>query len=289
MIKLSGIKTIQSNRHGNNKRFAFSALLGILILAGCSPTFESKWRSSEDQPDLVNDADKNYGYDQDAGIMYHFSNSEDTLFVDLKFADRFTAMKVRRFGFTVWIDPEARKKQNYGIIFPLRDKNTSGFPSERSQLPEVVEDEDGFKRLKYNDKKKASLRSRLIKENVNLELKGFGEEFDETVLPADKAPVETKLYYDASENLSYHLAVPLDKLNIKGNLEEQVLSIGMITGKPENPNDENMRRRTPGQGGIGGISPGRNQRQQRMTSRPDMPRNMDTQLWIKKVYLASGK
>ncbi len=289
MIKLINIKTTQNNLHGNNKRFTYAVLLGILILAGCSPTFESKWRSSEDKHGLVSDTDKNYSYDQDEGIMYHFSNSEDTLFVDLKFTDRFTDMKVRRFGFTVWIDPEARKKQNYGIVFPLRDKNTSRFSSERSQLPEVVEDEDGFKRLKYPDNKKASLRSRLIKENINLELKGFGEEFDKTVLPVDKAPVETKLYYDVSENLSYHLAVPLDRLNIKGNLENQVLSIGLITGKPDNQNDENMRRRTPGQGGTGGIMPGNTQRQQRMTSRPDMPRNMETQLWIKKVYLASGK
>jgi len=261
----------------------------VFMLTGCSPTFESKWRSSQESETPENIAEKKYGYDQDAGIMYHFSNSDDTLFVNLKFADRFTAMRVRRFGFTLWIDPEARKKQKYGVVFPLRNKNTSGFSSTRSQLPEVVEDEDGFKRLKYPDKSKVSLRSRLLKENIDLELKGFGDELDETILPVGKAPVETRLFYDASENLSYHLAVPLSKINIKGNLSEQVLSIGMITGKPENKNREDMRRRTPGQGGTGGIMPGRRQRQQRMTSRPTMSRNLPTQLWIKKVYLASGK
>lgn len=289
MIKLSGIKTIQTTNYRIYLSFLFAAIILAFIIAGCSPTFESKWRSSDEVQTKDGVSDKKYSYNQDAGIMYHFSNSEDTLFVDLKFADRFTAMRVRRFGFTVWIDPQARKNKQYGIVFPLRDKNSIGFSSSRSQLPEVVEDEDGFKRLKYPDKKKASLRSRLIKENIDLMLKGFGEEFNETILPVSKAPVDTKLYYDASENLSYHLAVPFSKINITGNLEEQVLSIGMITGKPDNPNSENMRRRTPGQGGIGGITPGRNQRQQRMTSRPDMPRNIATPLWIKKVYLASGK
>lgn len=258
-----------------------------VLFSGCVTTLESRWHEPSSVPQSN---PENYQYDTDAGMMYLFSNTTDSLFVDLKFPDHITARKVRQAGLTLWLDPEAKNNRTYGIRFPLPGKRNHAASRRHVEMPEVVEGEDGFKRLRYPEGKAGNERAELIRENLEMQLIGFGEEREGPVMPLHNSTIKLRLYYDENNILSYHMALPLNKIADNHKVEDNPLSIGIVTGHLQRPDqNRDMTRRQPGAGGgrRGGMMPG-NYYGQRQNRQHDYSRLFSsTQIWIKKVWLAT--
>ncbi|MDZ7777670.1 MAG: hypothetical protein U5L09_19680 [Bacteroidales bacterium] len=270
------------------RKMFFPALIMLVAVTSCTTTFESRWHSSafEEQKDT-----QNYQYDSDAGIMYLISNTKDSLYVDLKFPDNITARKVRAAGLTVWLDPEAKKNKAYGILFPLPVKGDNPEFRRAAELPEVVEGVDGFKRLKYPKHGRGGSAQKLIRENLDMQLTGFGKERKGPVVPAYQTDISLRLFYDQNNILSYHMALPLQKIGEDTSLEKNTLSVGIVSGHLKRPDRrEDMTRRNPGTGGRrGGLMPGRTQGYHQSRNHDFSRLTIPSEVWIKKVYLKENE
>lgn len=265
-------------------------LLLIILLTGCATTLESKWQTSEQPHVGITSSVNDYHYASDAGIMYTVSNSSDSLFLKMKFPDELTATKVLRFGLTVWLDPRAKRNKAYGLGFPLGQKRSLNTPGGRLPEPEVVEGDDGFKRLRYPESKGKEKRSHLIRENTEIMLVGFGGREKPQILSTSEAPFPVKLFYDKNKMLSYQLAMPLQALHINDFTDGDAISLGIIAGSNKGPDrSDKMRGRDPVAGGRrGGMIPGGSTRRNRhMGNQSPYPDIIQPEIvWIKKVYLA---
>lgn len=236
----------------------------IIAVTACAKTYYSTEQKTLSTSEKV--------FQQSSGMRYHISNSPDSLFLDIQFIDPVTAKKVLTFGFNVWLDPTAKKNKTYGIQFPVAlDKEHLKPP--KPYIPQVVEDEDGFKRLKYKktDKhKNPSLKNR-TQEYILL---GFNNQ-DTTILANDNSSdISLKLYY-TDHTLCYRLALAHSKIFPEEfSKDPKPFSIGLVTGHlhPSHQHNTNSYGRTAtyGQSSMSGNIT-------RMT--------IPTKVWIKKVKL----
>lgn len=268
-------------------------LLLIILLTGCATSLESRWQTSERRQVGNASSVNDYHYASDAGIMYTVLNSSDSLFLKMKFPDELTATKVLRFGLTVWMDPTAKKSKAYGVRFPLGKKHSLNTPGGRLPEAKVIEGEDGFKRLRYPERKAKDKSPQLIRENVEIKLIGFGGRKEPHLLSTSEAPFPVKLFYDKDKVLSYQLAIPLQALQINDFTDGDAISLGIIAGRNKGPGrSDKMRGRDPmGGGRRGGLVPGgsmgRNHHIGQQSRYPDIVQ--PEIVWIKKVYLSTEK
>ena len=70
--------------------------------------------------------------DKKGAFYYHLSNDDNNLYIQLRFENPAVVRKVVGFGLTVWIDPNAKGKDELGIQYPqgrmkkLREQRASG-------------------------------------------------------------------------------------------------------------------------------------------------------------------
>ena len=60
-------------------------------------------------------------YDKDSKVHYRISNDETYIYFLLSTGEPDILRKIRATGFTLWIDPEGKKKQRYGINYPMKN------------------------------------------------------------------------------------------------------------------------------------------------------------------------
>ena len=54
------------------------------------------------------------------GFDYYVMNDSTHLYICMRISEQEVSRKVQRFGFTIWIDPDGKKKKRYGINFPMK-------------------------------------------------------------------------------------------------------------------------------------------------------------------------
>ena len=269
----------------------------ILIFAGflvtsCSSVRHSHWYNpgnNKSQKELSPDS---YSYNNSTGMMYRIANSKDSLYIDLKFPDQLTRMKVMGFGLTVWIDPGTKNNKRFGIKYPLGNRKQVMRRGMNPGEADVKEGEHGMLQIDYsgNKKKKASLRPKLI--NKEMKLLGFSGPGSVMKEPLMHSDIRIGMRYGKSQSLTYHLALPLQRITSVTPLgSDSLVSIGFVTGHMD-PDKKKQERRRPSVGGGGGMPPmgggappassGR-----QMMGRRDHPLAKRAMLWLKKVKLAS--
>lgn len=267
----------------SKKKYLFIAIAS-LFLGGCSTSYESLHRSG--LPEEISSGYEDYENVSDAGLMYLISNDSDSLYVSLKFQNRFTSMKVIRKGMTLWLDPSAKKNKAFGVGFPVSGSINRGKAPGYFENPQVVEGEDGFKRFQYPEKKQKKEIPELMLMKLQVRLLGF-KDGNTQVLQADQSPYPVELYYDENNILTYQLAIPFEAIQINEFKDGKAISLGVITGSFEKSKDRPDVGRGQRNGGRqGGMFPG-SMGGTAQRPRPDFNQMaMPVEFWIKKVYLS---
>lgn len=276
----------------NNRVFINISIVVLVGLLGfsCSSVKHSQWHNPQAKEAAKEPSAKKYSYDNTAGMMYRIANSRDSLYIDLKFPGKLTRMKVLGFGFTVWIDPEAKNNKRIGIKYPLGNRKQLPGLGNPLRQAEIEEGEHGMLQIDYSRDKNEEPLPKLI----NKEMKLIGFLGPESVMKqsALNSEIRTNLKYESDRTLAYQLAIPLKKISEAMNIgSDSIVSIGFVTGHMDSQ-ERREKRQTPGVGGGGGMPPmggappaySGNQ----MMRGKKKPFAEPASLWLKKVKLASG-
>lgn len=63
--------------------------------------------------------DGEYNYDPKSSLYYGLTNDDKYLFISLKTCDEGLKQKMMMSGLTLWIDTNAKAKEQLGLIFPI--------------------------------------------------------------------------------------------------------------------------------------------------------------------------
>ena len=72
--------------------------------------------------------------DEDKEFSYNFCADDQYLYVRAKTSEFFTKRKLAIFGFTLWFDPNGKKKRTYGLKFPVGGAEAEERMAQANQL-----------------------------------------------------------------------------------------------------------------------------------------------------------
>ncbi len=112
-------KTNQMNRQKYTQLITLISTL--LIMSGCSKkvTINSSWAQ---QPIIIDgyldEWQDGFHFFEDDGVAVGLKNDSDFLYIAIEAVDERTIRQIGSTGFTLWFDPEGKKKKVLGIKFP---------------------------------------------------------------------------------------------------------------------------------------------------------------------------
>ena len=256
----------------------------LFILAiSCSkkPILSSSYQSSPLSID-GNPADwgDSLAFDKDSKVHYRISNDEEYLYFLLSTGEPDIIRKIRMTGFTLWIDPDGKKKQRYGINYPMRRM-------------------DGVKRGSENRTPDGGLSPEIRKvlgvKDI-MKLTGFEEKGEIVITGLENSEgIKVKTSFSNLPWFFYEVGIPLQL--IVGSLENflqdsnNMISVGFETGIEQIPMNRGGRPgMSQGRGGgrPGGSIGGRDgmpQKGQRPGGRPDNVLQ-HVEFWLPKIRLS---
>lgn len=256
----------------------------LLVLAGsCSKKLilSSSYQSAQLNIDgSPSDWADTLAFDKDTKVHYRISNDEKYLYFLLSTGEPDILRKIRITGFTLWIDPEGKKKQRYGINYPMKRMNggRQGMENRRPDRglnPEI---------------------SRVLGVKEIMKLTGFEKKGEIAITGLENSMgIKVKTSFSNLPRFFYEAGIPL-KL-IVGSLENflqdstNMISVGFETGIKMIPQDRGGRQgMSQGRGGgRSGGSMGRRgsmpQNVQRQGGRPDNVLE-HVEFWLPKIRLS---
>lgn len=268
---------------------AVGTVITFMLLQACATIYDSHWQEKGGDSSFSTIPAEQYAYEATNGIMYHLGNSRDTLFIDLRFPDKLTRMKVLGFGLTVWIDPAAKNNKRLGIAYPLGNRKQLIRQQKNMAVPDVKEGEAGMLELDYTKKRKK--RPPLKLQNTEMQMIGFSNPGEAIKQPVRHSEIRPTIRFDSTHQLRYHLSLPLARISSAVSLSaDSVVSVGFVTGNAHPPKMKappNQKRR---QGGMGPTGSRRYGGSMNHAAMRDHRRTLaqPARLWIKKLRLASS-
>jgi hypothetical protein len=158
--------------------------------------------------------------DSDSKFQYNVCFDAENIYVRLKFSDDMTQAKIGRFGLTLWLDPNGKKKRNLGLKYPTptgRDFSFIDNPSDQSQNQNREE-----ARLK--------MKRDLIKDTEVLELIGLAKDNIVSSRVGLKNGIQVIIVMDEKSEYVYETKIPFKAYRLsKASIPE--LTLGFETGK----------------------------------------------------------
>jgi hypothetical protein len=245
-----------------------------LFLVSClssKPVTPSQWKTdfSEVTPTL---SEGYYTFPQTAVIVKVY-NGSDALCIYIRFSDNQDQLKVLQNGLTVWIDPTAGKKENYGIIFsPMNLSVDESMPENKLYGLDI-----------------SAMVQKLSLSPVQVNKSGI------------ESLIDTRNFmvtYDKQYNLNYKITVPLSQLGFI-NTPGKIVSIGISSenkkarnGQLHDRNKDSKDEEEMGEHSSqmqGGMNGGHHSGGQSRVENSELHENEITQLksWIK-IAIATG-
>jgi hypothetical protein len=162
--------------------------------------FLSRWHAPGTEEAGMKPED--YSYYEKGKYYYSISNDNNSIYIDLRIADKGSQLRILKQGLIIWIDMDARLTKKMGIRFPIGSAASRG--SKKSELP--------------NDKfKNNSNTFTLLASADKIELIGFtGEEIRR--IPANNSDnFRGSVTIDYEGVLHYELIMPSAKLPLRND------------------------------------------------------------------------
>ena len=244
-------------------------------LIGKKPVIQSKFTNLPIKADGVLDEWPDSFVQDKTGFSYQILNDSVNLYIGLSVKDQAVRNKIRRFGFTLWIDPSGKGKKRLGINYPTKKS------ADRSRLNQAgmraTNGQNDFEMilLGFNAGKKKFLTT--TASNPGIQISYFTDRFNgfsyELVISLEKSGLNFKEYTGDPEKF---LRIIFETGYLQTNV--QTGGQGMVRGGRSSMGGRGGSGR-PGSGGTGNP-------QQRMAEMQEMTHG--TRLMLKQVRLTSG-
>ena len=192
--------------HGNAGKVNFSAGDSILINHR-QDGLTNEWPATKFETDLATD------------IKFAIDNDGNNLYMALKIANEGIQMKIMNMGMNMYVDLKGKKKENRGIIFPVREeKPKNAAPANNEQK------EEDPKPKKAIDKKQ--IRSTMALHLIYMQIFGFdgsGKRDQGLNIPGS---INVAFTWDSLDVMHMEYLVPLKMLGDSASLNEKEISIG---------------------------------------------------------------
>jgi hypothetical protein len=261
--------------------FRISIVLFLLFgAAGCAlPEIESTWRDREVIIDGIDEGSEweNARYIlEDENMILGVLNDNDFLYLRLSTRDRDLQRQVLTAGFTVWLNENGKKKETFGIHFPLGNR-AGGMPMmRRGGEPPTGENPNSEHPAGDNSNGESplgvppmgddpdQLENMIIMAQTGIEILGPAEDARTFLTPDDLSSSGIEVKLDESKGiLVYELCIPFvrDESHPYGIGAKHVneIAIGLESGS-YNMNQMRNQSGNPGsrggRGGMGGMGGG---------------------------------
>ncbi|MBN2638496.1 MAG: hypothetical protein JXR65_05355 [Bacteroidales bacterium] len=232
--------------------------------AGKKEVFKSKKQAAPLNIDgKLDQPDQDWIFDEKEDVYYLISNDNNNLYVQMKLNNKSTVRKIIAFGFTVWIDPDAKGKNVLGIIYPeggfkkMMEKN-----KQEREKGEMQNNEHRQDRLNPDGKpetRQEMIHERIERTNKNLKegqitgsLKGFDKYGIQDAF-FGQGDIEALAQLDDKGDMIYEAVIPLksifknpDKFLKQHELFSLTLETGYFEQDMSNMNRGNMNGGMPG-------------------------------------------
>jgi len=179
-------------------------------------------------------------------FKYNICSDDANLYIRIKMSDGTTQRKFAMHGFTVWLDPNGKKKQKLGLRYPTGAEATE-------RMEEYRKSGENFSKENNLDKREAmqkEFKRNLIRNIELLELIGLADK----PLTSSKSGItnglQVALDMDSTGAYIYEATLPFKAFRLS-KTQISVLGVGFETGKVE-------VKQTKGKGNSagGGMPPG---------------------------------
>lgn len=204
-------------------RFSLSSTwILFLLFCGCSSTYQSQWQGLDYLPDgSMEDWPYTIRFDRESNFYYSISNDENNLYIGLKVREPRVQTKILVNGLWLYVDPEGKSKENYGIQFPMGDGEPPAADIAYANLSLI----------QLVDLQKRALATQQAQELIGLN--GPGTTRVQMRQLADG--VKTSIGFDQDASMIYEAVIPFDsyfKLGIG-----KKISVRLTTGSFSRPKD----------------------------------------------------
>lgn len=262
------------------------ALLGLIVILTTSCSKKLVVNSSYQSTPLIIDGKSSdwldtLAFDKDSKVHYRVSNDEEYLYFLLSTGQPDIIRKISITGFTLWIDPEGKKEQRYGINYPMeRMAGNRQHPGDRTNLNRPVPAEI----------------KKILGTNDLIKLIGFDKKGEIVVTGIVNAKgINVQLTFSKLPQLFYEAKIPLELIveSPESYLQDttKILSLGFETGMKIMQQDRGRPNGMPS--GRSGRRPGgsidRQRGMQQNTQRPGGMQNnplKHIEFWISEVRLS---
>ena len=177
-------------------------------------------------------------YNDKDKIAYGCFNNDSNLVIRLKVTDKNVVTKIFAAGFTISIDTTAKKDPQFSVKYPL--------PQGMQNMPLAADRNPGGLNPNLTKNPDEKMKNRMKTALNQIEINGFDDEAVKNAMINSRSGtgITAWIMIDTAMNMYYELKIPLKELSGKGNLTENMISLGFESGKVELP--------ATGQGGGGG-------------------------------------
>lgn len=172
----------------------------------------------------ANDWPINWIQDKEKMFSYNVCADEQLLYVRVMTSDYFTKRKMAAFGFTLWLDPEGKKKKKLGLRFP-----TGGAEAEERAAAIRDQGGSGSSAGERADYQKEIDRQLIINLEV-LELIGLSKEPITSARSGIMNGIKVAIDMDSTGAYVYEAIIPFKSFRISRAAIKE-MSVGFETGK----------------------------------------------------------
>jgi hypothetical protein len=168
----------------------------------------------------IEDWQEEWKIDTDSKFQYNVCFDAENIYIRLKTADDMNQGKMGRLGFTVWLDPNGKKKKKLGLKYPT--------PTGRDFSQMMNQNTPNNKRTP--DEKRLDMKRDLIKDTEVLELIGLAKENIVSSRVGLKNGIQVIIVMDERGDYVYEAKVPFKAYRLS-KASIPILSVGFETGK----------------------------------------------------------
>jgi hypothetical protein len=209
---------------------AFMKSFFVLLIAGiCGAALaQEKPANCELAPVVVVDGQANewpldwIADPDDPKFSYNVCSDNSNLYVRVKLKDETVRRKVALFGFTMWLDPNGKKKKKVGLKFPTGAEGTEKW----DQLPVLKQNMSSGERSDYQKE----VNRFFVKDLEILELIGLSDDPLVSTRSGITNGIKVAIGVDDEEAYIYEAIVPFKSFRLSKAAIEN-LGVGFETGK----------------------------------------------------------